>query len=229
MVTIENIIKFTLTKDEVKVCIQKAKDNFDIAQLDNLRNRHRNIQFDCMIRGYVGEYAILKWAQSHNIFFETTNLLVEDDNMDIDFFYKGKNIELKTSLIPDVDETIERAIQVRDIKLIKRTKNIEDLKGDVHLQIYYQQNRKAKDTWLEQQNVDLTSDDIEYLYDSLNARAYLNTTYFVAWIDKPTLVAAINAKPASQRVWAFARREFWLCPIRTSKPPLELITYLNNL
>lgn len=229
MVTIDNIINFTLSKEEVILCIKKAKDNFDIAHLDNLRNRHPNIQFDCMVRGYVGEFAILKWAQSHNIVFETTNLLVEDDNMDIDFFYKEKNIELKTSLIPDVDETIARAIQVRDIKLIKRSQYIEELRGDIHLQIYYQQKRKAKDTWLERQNVDLASDDLEYLYDSLNARAYLNTTYFVAWIDKPTLVAAINAKPVNQRVWAFAKREFWLCPIRTSKPPMELVTYLNNL
>lgn len=89
-----NILNFILTESEVKNCIRKAKEKFEIAKRDNLRKRHPNIQFDCMIRGYVGEYAISKWVMSYNIEFETTNLFVEEDFMDIDFFYKGQNFEL---------------------------------------------------------------------------------------------------------------------------------------
>ncbi|MBI3193482.1 MAG: hypothetical protein HYZ34_03320 [Ignavibacteriae bacterium] len=229
MVTNEHILHFTLTEDEIKFCILKAKNNFSIARRDNLRSRHRNIQFDCIVRGYVGEYVILKWVKSFNIEFEKTNYFMEDENMDIDFYYKKKNLELKTSLIPDIDGTVDRAIQIRDIKLIKRDSRIEELKGDVHLQIFFQQRRKAKDAWLQEQKIDLDSPDINYLYQMLFANVYLNTTYIVGWIDKPTLVERINALPSGQRIWKYAKREFWVCPIRTSNPPIELIPYLSDL
>lgn len=121
----------------------------DIAKMDNLRYRHRNIQFDCLLRGYVGEYCIIKWLKTFNINFEITNHIQDDENIDIDFYYKEKNLELKTSLVPDADVTIDNAIKRRDIKLIRRgSSRIEDLRGDIHLQIYYSQKRKAKDDWL---------------------------------------------------------------------------------
>ena len=188
-ITQEDIIKIELSEDEVKNIIRTVTEKLDIAKMDNLRYRHKNIQFDCLLRGYVGEYCIIKWLKEYDINFETTNYLEDDENIDIDFLYKEKNLELKTSLVPDVDGIIENAVNKRDIKLIRRgNSRIEDLRGDIHLQIYYSQRRKAKDEWLKQQTIDLNSKDINYLYNSFNAKAYKATTFFVAWIDKETLV-----------------------------------------
>ncbi len=231
MVTREHILNITLTDVEILNIIQRALDNFDIAHRDNLRRRNINIQFDCMLRGYVGEYSIVKWLGANGIEFESTNHLNDGENIDIDFLYKNKNLELKTSLVPDVDETIDNAILQRDIKLIKREDRIEDLRGDIHMQIYFAQKRKAKDDWLTQQKIDLTNTDLTYLFNSFNARAYRNTTFFVAWIDKPTLIRMINALPVNQRTWTFpgSQRYFWICKIKNSKPPAELIPYLLAL
>lgn len=84
--------------------------------------------------------------------------------MDIDFYYKGKNIELKTSLIPDRDADMDAAIGSEDIKLIRRGEDqIEDLNGDIHLQIFFNQKSKETDKWLKAQRIDLNSPDLDYL------------------------------------------------------------------
>jgi len=231
-ITIDDIIRIDLTEEEVKNIIKTVIDKIDISKMDNLRYRHKNIQFDCLLRGYVGEYCIIKWLKKFNINFETTNYIQDNDNIDIDFYYKEKNIELKTSLIPDADITIENAIKKRDVKLIRRgNSRIEDLRGDIHLQIYYSQKRKAKDEWLKFQQINLESNDINYLYDALNARAYKSTTFFVAWIDKTTLIEKVNSLPENERYWSFqgSQRFFWNCKIQDSKKPIDLINYLISL
>ena len=143
MVTTQDFINVKLTKDEVLSCLKKAKEN---TFLDNLRYRHPNVQFDCKVRGYVGELAIKKWFESNSIEIEATDYLADGDSIDIDFKVKGLNLEIKTSLIPDVDGTLENVLAKRDIKLICRNgQTIEQLRGDIHVQIYYQQKTKMKE------------------------------------------------------------------------------------
>ena len=38
--------------------MEKARTQLFISKRDNLRNRHANIQYDCILRGYIGEFAI---------------------------------------------------------------------------------------------------------------------------------------------------------------------------
>lgn len=229
MVSIRDVVNIKLTKEEILSCIAKTQQH---TFLNNLRERHPNIQFDCKLRGYVGELALKKWFSENDIEIEATDYLEDGENIDIDFVITGQNIELKTSLIPDVDGNIENVIANRDIKIIRRgSDSIEDLKGDVHMQVYYQQRRKAKDNWLTEQKVDLNSRDLDYLYRAFRADAYLNTTYFVAWIDKPTLIEQIKKLPYYKRCWTFpgSYRAFWVCPLKYSKAPNELVDYLSSL
>ena len=231
MIIKEDIISIPLTDDEIKTVMEKARQQLAISKLDNLRTRHANIQYDCIMRGYIGEFAITKWIAQNNIIFDKTNYLNEEENIDIDFLYKGKNIELKTSLIPDVDVSIEKAIACRDIKLIKRVGNIENLRGDIHLQIFFDQRRKAKDEWLASRDIDIENVEINELFDRLLARGYRNKTYFVGWIDKPTLVSKILSLPEPDRTWTFknAKRHFWNCKITECNKPANLPAYLKNL
>lgn len=228
MITAKDIICIPLLEEEIKEAILKAKQNFSIAKRDNLRSRHINIQFDCLLRGYIGEYAIKKWLSECGIFLEVNNYISDGDNIDIDFLYKGKNIELKTSLVPDADVTIERSIAKRDIKIIKRDENIDKLHGDIHLQIYFRQRTKAKDKWLSEAEINLEAENIDLLYDSLLARAYKDTVYFVGWIDKPALKNRLGSMPENDRTWSFkdSKRTFWNCKIALSKKPAELPAFL---
>ena len=138
------------------------------------------------------------------------------------------DIELKTSLIHDIDKNLETVFLKRDIKIIKRENRIEDLKGDVHIQIYYKHLRKKKDEWLKSQNIDLNSDDIDYLYEALGAKRYINETILFCWIDKDTLVKRINKLPENKRTWGYVQRYFWKCPLHNSFAPNKLIVYLTN-
>ena len=229
MVTCNDIIQLKLTEDEIKSCIRKT---ISIQFLDNLRRRHPNVQFDCKLRGYVGELAVNKWLVTNGIQITKTNYLHDDYNIDIDFLIAGKNLELKTSLIPDADYNINNVIQNRDIKLIRRgEESINNLRGDIHLQIYFDQKRKAKDQWLKAQHIDLTSKDVNYLYEKFLAKAYLEKTYLVAWIDKPSLISKLTQLPENQRYWTFtgSQRQFWKCPLSNSRPPIELIQYLKSI
>lgn len=224
--TFDQIINIEITVDEVKEAIIQAQQN---AFIDNLRNRHPNVSFDSKLRGYIGEIGLSKWFASNNIILGDRNVQPDDFGLDIDFEYKGLSMELKTSLIPDIDGTLETAFNKRDIKLIKRSPTIEELEGDIHIQVFYKHKTKEKDQWLSKQTIDLTSKDIDYLYEALLGRAYLKHTFLFCWIDKDTLVKRINALPTYRRTWSYAMREFWVCPLRTSYPPQELIKYLENL
>lgn len=230
MVNADDIVCITLRDDEIKAMISKALEYFSIAKRDNLRSRNINIQFDCLLRGYIGEYAMVKWLEQNGVILEATNYISEDENIDIDFLYKGKNIELKTSLVPDADGTIQQAVAVRDIKLIKREDSITDLRGDIHLQIFFDQRRKAKDDWLEVQTPDLAEENIDDIFKTLLSKAYRNTVYFIGWIDKPAIIEHINKLPEAQRTWTFpgSKREFWNYKITDCKKPEELPTYLKT-
>jgi hypothetical protein len=217
LITKQDIICIPLADEEIKWVMQRAREQFAIANRDNLRNRHINVQYDCILRGYIGEYAMRKWLEENEIILAATNFRNDDDNIDIDFLYKGKNIE--------------KSISFRDIKLIKREERIEDLRGDIHLQIYFNQKRKAKDDWLQAQEINIEGYTIDELFEKLLCRCYRNTIYFVGWIDKISLVEKINALPPIRQTWTFAnaKRDFWNCKIIDSKMPTELLKFLSSL
>ena len=133
--------------------------------------------------------------------------------------------------MPDADRTIQSCVGVRDIKLIKREDNIEELHGDIHLQIYFDQRRKAKDDWLEGRYIELAEKNIEEIFERLLARAYRNTVYFIGWIDKAALVMETNKLPEAKKTWTFpgSKRRFWNYKIADCKKPAELPAYLKAL
>jgi len=232
MVTIQDVIKLDVDESLIKEAIkQSLSNNF----LDNLRNRHLNVQLDCKIRGYIGEKSLLKFFNGHKIYFDKTNYISDDmGNIDIDLLYKGKySLEIKTSLVPDryvnlYDSPIQRikkCIENFDIKLIKRNNNIKKLKGDIHIQIYYSHLRQKKDNFLSRINIDIQNSDVDTIYNRFKADRYINSTYFVAWINKETL---FQNNPST---WSFpnSQRKFWTCKITNSLKPMDIIAYLKSL
>ncbi len=224
------IVHIALTKEEILTALTTAlQQNFT----DNLRNRHPNVALDSKLRGYVGELAFKKWAKSHGIEFKESNIKDNSSGMDIDFVFesgsKKLDIELKTSLIPDVDQDLQEMMNRRDIKLIRRKhKKVEELDGDVHVQIAFTQLRLRKDDWLKKQRIDFDS-DIEDIYDQLAAYRYEKDTFLMGWIDKPSLIVQINNKPQHLQKWKYGMREFWTCNLQKhAKKPLTLIAYLNT-
>ena len=231
MITKHDSICIALTDDEIKLVMEKARAQLFISKRDNLRTRHANIQYDCILRGYIGEFAITKWINEQGIFFDKANYIADGENIDVDFLYNGKNVELKTSLIPDTDFTIENAIENRDIKLIKRENEINDLKGDIHLQVFFNQRRMAKDEWLAKRIVNIEEAEIDELFDKMLARCYRNSTCFVGWIDRQTLIENINVLSDKDKTWSFkdSKRQFWSCKVAKSKKPTELPNFLKSI
>lgn len=117
-----DIIKLDISKNDVVAAIIKAKEQEFI---DNLCERHVNIQFDSKLRGYICEISLKKWFLENGIEIKTTNYFDEEYGMDIDFEYNGLELELKTSLIPDADGTLFNVFDKRDLKIIRRTRKIE--------------------------------------------------------------------------------------------------------
>ncbi len=222
----KDILKIKLTKEEIIQAIAKAKEQDFI---DNLRERHVNVQFDSKLRGYIGEIALKKWFNENGIEITTTNYFEEDNGIDIDFEYKGLDLELKTSLIPDADKTLQNVINKRDIKLIRRTRKIEDLKSDVHIQIIFDQLTNKKDQWLQEQSIDLLSDDLEYLYESFLGKSYLTKTHLVGWISKDALIERIKPLKGYEKSWRFGKRRFWICRLKDCFSPAALIDYLKKV
>ena len=223
---INDIIKLQVSKEDVLEAIQKAKGH---SFIDNLRDRHINIQFDSKLRGYIGEIALKNWFSKNDLEMEATNYFDEDYGMDIDFEYKGLEIELKTSLIPDMDKNLGNVIKHRDLKIIRRTRKIDDLKGDIHIQIFYDQLTNKKDDWLKKQDINIDTTDFEYLFDKFLGKSYLDNTYLVAWIDKATLSERMSKLKGYEKSWRFEKRRFWVCSLQECHPPKKLINHLKNI
>jgi hypothetical protein len=250
MIAINDAVKLDITIDDIKLAIRKSLGQ-DFHRRDNLRQRNSNIQFDCLLRGYVGETGITKWFKSYGITFASANCMADDQgNIDIDLLYryginKEKSIEIKTSLVPDycarnihgIRERIATCIRNFDIKLIRRNnESIKKLQSDIHVQIYYGDLRGAKDeflTGLAFPIINNISDKIiDEIYDLFMAKTYLTRTYLVGWIDKITLIEQINNKSEDQKIWKAPglSRDFWTCKIQNeAKAPIELIEYIKNL
>jgi hypothetical protein len=245
---VSSIVHIPLTKEEILPALEKAlQQNF----IDNLRNRHPNVALDSKLRGYVGELAFKKWAKFHEIEFKQSNIKDCSSGMDIDFVFetssKKVDIELKTSLIPDVDQDLKEMVRRRDVKLIRRQeKTIEQLDADLHVQLVFKQLRMRKDDWLKKQAIDLSSFsgtnsaelveeledrkmNLEKIYKQLAAYRYKTDTFLMGWIDKPALIKQIHEKPQHLQKWKYGMREFWCCNLRDdAKKPLTLIEYLKT-
>lgn len=243
-----SIVHIPLTKEEILPTLEKAlQQNF----MDNLRNRHPNVALDSKLRGYVGELAFKKWSKSHKVEFKQSNIKDYTSGMDVDFVFetssKKVDIELKTSLIPDVDQDLQEMVRLRGIKLIRRQeKTIEQLDADLHVQIVFKQLRMRKDDWLKKQAIDLSSFsdpnsdelveeledrkmNLEKIYKQLAAYRYKTDTFLMGWIDKPSLVKQIHEKPQHLQKWKYGMREFWCCNLGDdAKKPLTLIEYLKT-
>lgn len=245
-----NWVNIPLQKAEVMQALQQALQHTFI---DNLRSRHPNVAFDSKLRGYVGEIAFRKWLNQNNISNFSCNHADEASGMDVDFLFSKNgeelHLELKTSLIPDADETFETLAEKRDIKLIRRqNQSIEELKGDVHVQLFFKQLRLRKDEWLKSRtNISdllvfknfsapcpsgrraLEVLEIEKVYREFAAYRYKKDTYLAAWIDKPTLIKQLKAKPKKQQKWKYGKREFWCCNLkREAKSISQLVNFLKN-
>lgn len=224
-------LNIAVSEQQIYTAINQSKEQLFV---DNLRNRSINVAFDSKIRGYIGEIALITWFEEKSITFSTTNQLNRKSNMDVDFLYQGKlkayEIELKTSLIPDQDRTIEEAIYQRDLKLIRRgNDSIKQLKSDVHIQLFFNQRRAAKDQWLESQSPIKQDTNADEIYEQLACFRYLTDTYLIGWIDKPTLIKQIENKSTHLKTWKYGQREFWTCSLKSEIKPMEtLILYLKE-
>lgn len=233
MLTYADIVSLPVTQTDILAAIAKARQ---CEFLDNLRKRHPNVQFDSKVRGYVGEIALRNWLLAHGIQSQRVNYLEDESGMDVDFLFTADNrrinLELKTSLIPDKWRTLPNCVQRGDIKLIRRGRQtIDQLKGDLHVQIYFRQRRLAKDRWLAQQVVDVENALPEVIYEKLLGRAYLDNVFLVGWIDKPALVAQLCNLPVTQATWRFSgsSRTFWKCSItQHARKPQELVEVLQK-
>ena len=225
------MIQLSLKKSDVLNAIEKAQQhNF----LDNLRSRHPVVAFDSKLRGYLGEIAFEKWLKSERIPFHQKNEHQFDSGMDVDFIFKGSrqyHLELKTSLLPDKDGDLNQAVQNRDIKLIQRgNKSIEEIEGDIHVQLLFNQLRLRKDDWLKKKSSNLLQSSIAAIYIELAGHRYLQDTFMVGWIDKETLITQIRQKKEHMRMWKYGQRQFWTCNLKSeARNPLDLKKYLKEL
>ena len=242
MITLDDCIKLKITESEICEIIRLifAKD---FNKRDNLRDRHSN--------------ALKKGFKTCGIEFVKSDYMSDDSgNIDIDLLFQTKtkaiSLEVKTSLVPDylekvaqdnIDKRIQSVINGCDIKLIKRNnESFTDLKGDIHLQIYFADYTKKKDKFLESKIIlalnkefQTIDDSVDYLAKEISkaiyAEFYIERTFFVGWIDKETLIKQLEHKQHNQQTWTFpnSKRFFWTCKSKDeARKPIDKIEKLKR-
>lgn len=244
MITASDIIILDISKQDILNSIEKAlKENF----IDNLRDRAEITSFDSKVRGNIGEIGIKKWLKSNNINSSSPEL---DSNKNkyhsnIDLLIRGivrdYNAEIKTSLKPDnwhednIKEVLLRdCINKGDIKIFK-TKTLNDIDRDIYIQVYFGFKRKEHDEELKKKHEKnpqvLIEGSISDIYNYFEYYKYIENTFFVAWIDKQTLIKKLEQLPESERFYQMEEKDrgFWKCEIRNSLPPQKLIAFLKAM
>ncbi len=223
------IIELKIEEKDIELAVEKALESEFI---DNLRNRWPFVQLDSKVRGYLWEICLKRRFEMNWIVFEQIDYKPSDDySLDIDFLYKGKIIELKTSLIPEVYVNLRWVIDKADIKIIKRwEERVEDTHWDVHIQIYFNKQRRHRDEYCNSIQWKIDDYNFEELIDIMKFWEYKQA--FIWRIDKPTLCNYINKLIANweKPTWEFWFRKFRRCPLKTvAKPADTIIDYLKSL
>ena len=222
------IQKINLSHAELIEAIKHArKEHF----LDNLRDRNEFVAFDSKVRGYIGEIFLKGLFLSNGIKIRKIDYASDDVETDIDFEIESSTgevltIECKTSLVPDVYQTIENCIKRCDIKIIRREKHYTRIPIDIHIQIYFDELRKVRDTRLSRISKHVDDYNDEELFSLLSLDSLGG--YFVAWEDKESLNGYLESLEMYERIWKFGFRSFWRCPLSNAKAPADLINFLKT-
>lgn len=231
-------------ENSVKMAIVQSLEKFNTFS-NNLRDRREIIKFDCLVRGYLGEYVVERIFRKTGIPTENylKNVYDEQSRMDIDFVLSTDleryNIEVKTSLIPpnvsfdkDNKNMIDDVHNKCDIKIIKRSHEISvaDIPNDVFIQIYYSIPKTTREKKLllnsDKFNQALANSNVDEIYKFINGQDYIDNTFFVGWNSKENLAIQLEAIEPNQRTWTFsnAQKSFWKCPLASS---LNFSDFLN--
>lgn len=243
MISSDKLIILDITKDDVMSSIDKAKG---MSFSNNLRNRNPTLQFDCKIRGYLGEIGLTKWLQSYNIKCWSNGQLVGDMySADIDLNIRGiqkdYKSEIKTSAKPDrwyaeanTDKVLIRnCIEQGDIKIFARNNDYHiDLDRDIYIQIYFGVKRQEHDSVINalyEKHPDFLRYNNEDIYQLFHFIDYMENTYFVGWMDRESIIKKLDATPVNERTWQFegSYKTFWKCNIKDAYYPITLINYIK--
>jgi hypothetical protein len=224
------LIELIITEQELLDAIAHARQN---SHVDNLRSRNIYVSFDNKIRGFLGEVGVLKHLTSNGISARKSGM-IESNSTDIDLEYCNAfdqllKIEVKTSLIPDYDGSLQNVIRERDIKIIKRESTIESLSYDFTIQTYFNWKRKERDTFLKTLSGNPLDKTDEELLDSMRLRELEHT--FVSWIDKKSLVEYLNDLGYGNQIWWIRgfRMHFWKAPITgVGKDPSDIAEFMRT-
>lgn len=222
------IQRVTLTKNQYLEAIRHAKrEKF----LDNLRDRNEFVAFDSKVRGYIGEIYLTTLFNQNGITILNIDHEKEGYETDIDIEVAKRDgglflVECKTSLVPDIYKTIEGCIKNCDIKIIRREKHYTGIPTDIQIQIYFDELRKVRDSYLESINGHVSDYTDEQLFELLKIDDVRG--FFVAWIDRDSLNTYLGSLPMYDRIWKFGYRTFWRCPLSISRNPDELVPFLKQ-
>lgn len=245
MIDINDVIILDIQKSDIYDGIKLAKKEFQNENffIDNLRNRNLFVLFDCRVRGYLGELSIKKILDKNNILY-TINNSPQKFKSDIDLTIHGLEMdylsEIKTSNMPDVwtsdgtDVFIKDCINNGDIKIFKYENDDEfkSINRDIYIQIYFREKTKERDAFTSQLSIDipdLLNKNVEEIYEKFQFQNLIENVFFVAWIDKKSLIDSLLQEEEKNRYYTTGgKRQFWKCKIINSKNPNNLIDYLSK-
>lgn len=239
----DKIVILNISIGDVFVAIDKAKQ---MTFIDNLRNRAPTVQFDCKVRGYLGEIGIMKWLNSFNIRCWSGSANLDVFSSDVDLNIRGMQkdyiAEIKTSAKPDNWTTIgistdkvllQSCLEKGDIKIYARQADYRtDLNRDLYVQVYYGIKTKAHDAvinGLYLSNPSFLSYSANDLFGLFHMEEYLENIYFVGWIDKNSIIQRLDSLDPNDRMYSTGgNKMFWCCGLKDAYPPSYLINYLRS-
>ena len=235
-----DFLPITIPYETIRSIFISAMYKFGITR-NNLRQRKPIIQFDSLLRGYIGENAIQRWLHFDNgIQILSTDIMESSSLMDIDLTLKRNsdgrifNTEIKTSMVPDIYKDLNGLMGKTDIKLIKRQgQPIEQLKGDLHIQLYFPVLKNIRENYLAELE---TNPYIKAMYEVFNGitspKDYFNSLASDENFDELNEILSILEIPQvlstvlvagwidkdslisnNPKTWNFGYRSFFECKI----------------
>lgn len=212
----DNKILFEISEQDLIAAVTKA---MQIDFVDNLRQRATFVKLDSKIRGCLGEIGMNRFLTENGIDIIGTDTYEKENGEDKDILVRNRYgqfvIEVKTSLIPDKWRTLNEVMKNADIKIIKRENDYHDIKADFHAQIYFNQWRKQRDTYLKSLFGSPADYSVCQIIDIMKLKELRQV--FVAWRSKKDLIAYLDTQKV--KTWHYSYRYFWRCPLAESKEP----------
>lgn len=248
MFTVQDVFVLPINREIIGKTIDNVARKFSFTRLNSIKKRTPLELLDNLIQGDLAKNSLLWQLRRHKISLldydeiRTDDFKEPDPDWDLCTSSQKVYVEVKSSLPPDYlkkgkEKFSNRIVDELDIKLTAGSdkQNLippQQLKADIHIQIYYNANRLNKEDSVNDFSKikKIVGTDPEHMFDLTRFKERLIKPYFFGFCTRSEIEEYIEflGKKGQSKTWEYEDCIYWRYPIQYARNMFRLIELLQQ-